>query len=225
VVPFVWQNGGELFDKSYSKALFDQGPATDALEWLVDMRYKSGVSPTAQELTGTNVHNLFLSQQIAMIPIGPWQRALYNSTKELPWDVAPLPRGKKSDTTTNFAGGYPITTQSKAPDDAWVLIRFLTGEESSRTWARLGLSAPARRSAALSNEFVTEAGPPRNAKVYVTYPERSSAPSPDFVGYADVSRVVEEELAPMWRGEAAPRATATKAAARVNEQLTQIARR
>ena len=225
VVPFVWQNGGELFDKAYSRARFDLGPATDALEWLVDMRYKSGVSPTAQELTGTNVHNLFLSQQLAMIPIGPWQRALYNSTKELPWDVAPLPKGKQSDTTANFAGGYPITTQSRSPDDAWVLIRFLTGDESSRTWARLGISAPARRAAALSDAFVAEAGPPKNAKAYVTYPERSSAPSPDFVGFADVNRVIEEELAPMWRGEAAPRAAATSVAARVNELLAQYAKR
>jgi multiple sugar transport system substrate-binding protein len=224
-VPFIWQNGGELFDKSYSKALFDQGPATDALEWLVDMRYKSGVSPTTQELNGTNVHNLFIGQQIAMIPIGPWQRSLYNGTKELPWDVAPLPKGKKSDITANFAGGYPITTQSKSPDDAWVLIRFLTGEESSRTWAKTGTSAPARRAAALSKEFLTEAGPPKSAQVYVTYPEKSSAPSPDFVGYGDVNSAIEEELAPIWRGEAAPRAAATSAAARANELLKQFAKK
>ena len=47
-----------------------------------------------------------------MIPIGPWQRSLYNGTKDLPWDVAPLPKGKKSDLTANFApaGGETLET-------------------------------------------------------------------------------------------------------------------
>jgi multiple sugar transport system substrate-binding protein len=224
-VPFVWQNGGELFDKTNSKALFDQGPATDALEWLADMRFKTGVSPKPDDLNGTNVHTLFMRQQLAMIPIGPWQRAIYNGAQDLPWDVAPLPKGKKSDTTATFSGGYPITTQSSVPDDAWVLIRFLTGEDSSLTWAKMGTSAPARRSAALSKQFLSEAGAPKHAQTYVSYPERSSAPSPDFVGYADVNTVIEEELAPMWRGEAAPRAAATKAAARANELLQRSAKR
>jgi len=220
-VAFVWQNGGELFDQQYSKAALDQAPAVEAFTFLTDMFYKWHVAPTPADLASAkrSMDQLFTDQKIATRITGPWNRGIYNQAKDLDWDVIPLPKGKDSDVTPLFVGGYPITTQSKQPDDAWDLVQFLTSKDSAPAWAKVGTSSPARKSAASSSAFLSEAGPPKNAKVYVDYAAQSGRPSPDFAGYVDVGKTIEDQLAPMWQGKIAPQEALTKAAPVVNALL------
>jgi multiple sugar transport system substrate-binding protein len=213
-IAFIWQNGGTLFNQTFSQATFTATPTVGAYTFLTDMLYKYHVAPTPKDLADAkqSMAQLFVNEKIASYIVGPWDRDIFNQGKNLTWDAAPLPKGAASDTTPLFVGGYPITSQSKQPADAWTLVQFLTGKDSSLAWAKVGTSSPARQSAASSPAFLTQAGPPKNAKeVYVDYPAQAGRPSPDFAGYSDVSSALEKAVAPMWQGTVTPQEALTKA--------------
>lgn len=220
-IAFVWQNGGDLFNQTFSQATFTQAPTIGAYTFLSDMLHKYHVAPTPKDLADAkqSMAQLFVNEKIASYIVGPWDRNIFNQGKNLTWDAAPLPKGAASDVTPLFVGGYPITTQSKQPADAWTLVQFLTGKDSSLAWAKVGTSSPARQSAASSPAFPTEAGPPKNAKVYVDYPAQAGRPSPDFAGYSDVSSALEKAVAPIWQGTITPQEALTKAEPVVNALL------
>ena len=221
-IAFIWQNGGGLFNQTFSQATFTAAPTVGAYTFLTDLLYKYHVAPTPKDLADAkqSMAQLFVNEKIASYIVGPWDRDIFNQGKNLTWDAAPLPKGAASDTTPLFVGGYPITTQSKQPADAWTLVQFLTGKDSSLAWAKVGTSSPARQSAASSPAFLTQAGPPKNSKaVYVDYPAQAGRPSPDFAGYSDVSSALEKAVAPMWQGTVTPQEALTKAEPVVNALL------
>jgi multiple sugar transport system substrate-binding protein len=221
-IAFIWQNGGDLFNQTFSQATFTAAPTVGAYNFLTDMLYKYHVAPTKKDLADAkqSMAQLFVNEKIASYIVGPWDRDIFNQGKNLTWDAAPLPKGAASDTTPLFVGGYPITTQSKQPADAWTLAQFLTGKDSSLAWAKVGTSSPARQSAASSPAFLTDAGPPKNSKaVYVEYRAKSGRPSPDFAGYSDVSSALEKAVAPMWDGTVTPQEALAKAEPSVNALL------
>ena len=220
-IAFIWQNGGDLFNQTFSQATLTQAPTIGAYNFLTDLLYKYHVAPTPKDLAAAkqSMAQLFVNEKVASYIVGPWDRDVFNQGKNLTWDAAPLPKGAASDTTPLFVGGYPITTQSKQPADAWTLVEFLTGKDSSLAWAKVGTSSPARQSAASSPAFLTEAGPPKNSNVYVTYPAQAGRPSPDFAGYSDVSSALEKAVAPMWQGTITPQEALTKAQPVVNALL------
>jgi multiple sugar transport system substrate-binding protein len=157
VVAFIWQNGGELFDKDLTKCLLDSDESIGAVQFLMDMIYKYGASPTPIEAKslGMGGDDMFMSGLVAMRIVGPWVRNRYNAKEGLDYDVVPLPDGKVC-ATPLFVGGFGITTGSKYREQAWEYTRFLTSKEAHNLWASYGESSPARKSAALSDAFLVQ---------------------------------------------------------------------
>src|SRR5436853_6995391 len=73
---FIAMNGGTFLDKPFGQNFhFDQAPATQALQFLVDLVNKYHVSPAATETNnnGSVAFQLYDGGKAAMVPAGSWE--------------------------------------------------------------------------------------------------------------------------------------------------------
>lgn len=103
--------------------------AIEALKLIVDLVNKDKVVPS---FTNTNFEKLrseFAAGKVAMMPDWNGVPSVISELKpNFEWGIAPLPTWKT--TGTMLTGGdstYAIAANAKNPEDAWKLIKFLTG--------------------------------------------------------------------------------------------------
>ena len=117
-----------------------------------------------------------------MIFAGRSLSAQLHKDEGLGWDVCPMPRRLKRATTLSVQG-YGISSFSPHPDEAWKLIRFLTGPTGQTKLAMSGKSIPARVSAGQS-------------RVFLDYPGKLSINNRAFIDSLFYARPLE--TAPRW---------------------------
>jgi multiple sugar transport system substrate-binding protein len=71
--PMIWQQGGEVLDKSNKKALFAGPQGVKALQLLSDMALKDKSLYPDQTPDTMKMYGLFNAGKMAMIVTGPWQ--------------------------------------------------------------------------------------------------------------------------------------------------------
>jgi multiple sugar transport system substrate-binding protein len=126
--PFLWQAGGEFYDRDSTRATLDTPEATEALNYMAEL-YANGVPKThvpIEQGMRTGDYPLVIS--------GNWKIiSLTLSAPEIKekWDIAMLPRGP-SGKRTAFVGGriMSIFSSSKMKDEAWEFIKFLFEPEN-----------------------------------------------------------------------------------------------
>ena len=97
---FAWANGAELFDKDYKKCLADDERVVEALQTMLDMRFKHRVAPDAAALQlmtqsgiNTGAQQLFFENHVAMaiFPVARIGEARTQAKGK--WDLAVAPQG------------------------------------------------------------------------------------------------------------------------------------
>jgi ABC-type glycerol-3-phosphate transport system substrate-binding protein len=71
--PMIWQQGGDVLDRSNKKALFGGAQGVKALQLLSDMALKDKSLYADQTPDTQKMYGLFNSGKMAMIVTGPWQ--------------------------------------------------------------------------------------------------------------------------------------------------------
>ena len=140
---FIWQNGGEVFDRDIepTQALIDQPPAVEALEFYFGLSSQYHVSPTPAEVQQTPLVDLFAAGRVAMFQEGRSPSIPFKSIRDFEWGIAPLPHQKVSASILNWAG-WCLSSQSKAPEAAWTFIQWLASEEGERIFVQGGNALP-----------------------------------------------------------------------------------
>jgi multiple sugar transport system substrate-binding protein len=95
------------------------------------------------------------------------------------WDLAPMPwfvapggqRARKAGLEMEF---FALTGGGTAPDQAWVVAKYLTGKDNIAWSSEAGFGIPAIKALAESKAFLDPAKPPARAKVFL-----------DAFGYAE----------------------------------------
>ncbi|MGH2371529.1 MAG: ABC transporter substrate-binding protein, partial [Chloroflexota bacterium] len=160
--PKVWQEGGDVVDRTRAKFTLHQSPAVDQMQWIAELVTKQRVHPFGDEFPGTNAREVWNSSRIGMVvSISVWTNYLQS---QFEWDVAHLPRGKTRSTRTASAG-HSMTAQSKNKDAAWEWLKFIGSKPAYEHWAKTGLTIPTHKEVASSNLFLNPDLPPKNAKI------------------------------------------------------------
>lgn len=142
-MPFVWQNGGRIFDDKGNVAVTE--PAfVEALRFYSKL-FKNKVAPL--DAQGTNLFQEFAAGRMPMYFSGPW---MVNLTHEqVPqidgkWSVALMPQKKSR---TSFIGGcnFVIFKNSKHKKAAWRFIEFMASAKNQVEWFKVSGSLPANR--------------------------------------------------------------------------------
>ena len=192
----------------------DQPAATEALQWLADLRNVYNVAPKPNELGTEDQGKLFTDRKIAMYVNGYSSGITFASVPGLKFDVAPTPQGKAR-ATVLVPIMYVVPKQAQHPDQAFVLMKFLAGPQAQRNHATLGAGFPGYKSVAESDVFLkNESAGYKNKKVFLdmlAYARPIDSPP----ALSKVIGVFTTELAPVWEGKR----TAKEATAEIKRQV------
>ena len=134
----IWANGGDILSSDEKKCVMDQAPATQAIQFLEDLRFKYHVAPQVTDLQTENSNDLFNTGRVGMnfsqsSQIG---RLVVTWKAKVPWEVAPLPKGSAGPANVMTFTSLGIAKSSKSAQDAWTFNRFLVSPESVKLWVQ-----------------------------------------------------------------------------------------
>ena len=167
---FVLSEGGRIVDnvKHPTKCLLNSPESMEGLQFLVDLSHKYKVSPTSNTFRnlGLGVIQMFMMQRVAMFHSGIWETPVVRKAKDFDWDVAMFPKGPKG--IRKFATGgtaYGILKTTKYPEQAWEVLKALSGDGGQIMLAESGLAQPANKKIAEGEHFAGSNKPPLNKKM------------------------------------------------------------
>ncbi|HEY8347048.1 MAG TPA: ABC transporter substrate-binding protein [Symbiobacteriaceae bacterium] len=144
-VPFIYMNGGKLFNEDKTEAYFNSPEAVAAAEFYVGLVTKDKVAATPKALGAEWAGDALAKGKAAMVLEGHWMIPfLQEAAPNLKYGVAELPAGPKGKSNFVFTVAYAVSKDSKHPDAAFKLVNYLTSEEAQRQQIRLGLELPSR---------------------------------------------------------------------------------
>ena len=128
------------------------------VQFLADMRWVHHVIPQPGE------DGSFAAGRSAMVFDGPWSIIWRRQNHKFEWDVTYVPGKRRSG--VHAGSGFMVSSQTKHPEEAYLLWKELTGEEFlSEVMAKRGRGAPGRISAW---RFLRQPGlPPANVNVFM----------------------------------------------------------
>ncbi len=157
MMPWIWQAGGDFLDEKGEKGVAGVTPYFEqnvrAFQFLYDLIHKDKCAPDAKVVDQVGIPSLFIGGKLAMCVYGRWACLNFKEIRDFRWNVAPLPRNKNKATVV-LTVGYGISSRTKKPNDAWELVKHLTGIEGQTQVAQSGLAVPARKSVAQSPQFL-----------------------------------------------------------------------
>jgi ABC-type glycerol-3-phosphate transport system substrate-binding protein len=207
VMPDAWiyDFGGSFVDniKHPTKWTFATDPNTlKGMVFRSDMIYKYKIMMPPASLSsigGAGTGDLFTNGTEAMFLSGIWKTPSFRQIKNFKWDVVMLPKGPGGVRGFGTGGsGYGILTSSPHKDEAWELVKFISGQEGEKKLAQTGLAQPALMAEA--NTTFLDNQDPKNKKMlldavqYVKYP-------PMCKNWSEVYQsLIVPELDKVWSG-------------------------
>jgi multiple sugar transport system substrate-binding protein len=183
----------------------DDPMAIEAIQWMADLRVKHKVSriPSAPPAT-------FATGKVALNAAGAWDAANNRRDMQDDWDWAPLPQFKgKQRVSMGQASPVIMSANSKVKDQAWQLMRYLSGPVGQELAMARGTSQPILKAQAKSEAF-TKLTPP-HAHSVVVEETKYAVPPPYGPSYLEVQALVSKVLAPIYTGEQTARQAITAA--------------
>jgi len=195
--PFIWANGGRLFDDdSMPRALALDPAAAEALQWYADLTVRHHVAPTTAEMQAVGFPNggaLFNAGRAALSAGSAGFRGLKQSVKGLfRYDCQVLPAGKAGRAAATWADCLSLPATTRQPDTAARFLAHATGPAGARLLAPLGANLPSIESIARSKEWVEADGLNRPAALDTIARARPVPPSPTWPD------VMTQALEPLW---------------------------
>jgi multiple sugar transport system substrate-binding protein len=150
---WLWARGAKFLDNSGRRWTFNIPETIRAYEWLVDLRRRWKVVPGPSDLQGLG--NLFYAGRAAMSLNYPNNlRELY-ARPQLDWDVTHFPKGIDGQRyTRETADGVGLPEGLKQVEPAWTFLKWLVSADAAKVFTRAGRAVPARRSAAMSADYI-----------------------------------------------------------------------
>ena len=139
----------------------------------------------------------FLSGRIGMAgPFGRWKVPIYRLITDFDWDFAPLPHAVGHEPANGiFTSAWGMSAKTQHANEAWLLVRYLCGEEGQRLIAEQGLAIPTMIRVAESPAFNDATLKPINDGVYLDMiPYARAIDWPADPKYLDMLRKRMEEI-------------------------------
>ncbi len=194
--------GGKFMDPEARTSTYDSPEVISALKFLWELIHVHKVHPPPS----LRIHETgsFSTGKTAMSIAGVWNIRANNDSKYL-WDIAPIPRDRL-DRPSGLSGGgmgHCMNANTKYPNMAWKLIKFLSSEISQRSLARSGTSVPVLRKAAQSEDFLADFDRPPRKSYPVIWKSLSGrySPSEFTLGYTEYMRLARNEIDTIWQDE------------------------
>jgi multiple sugar transport system substrate-binding protein len=153
VMPFVWDNGGAELSDDASKSTINSAEAEKGVDFVAQLVKQGLFDKSMLERDGTQVENQFKGGRLAVWIGGPWVLSTIDRTDDKNWvkaarenvGVAAMPTGPAGKAFT-FVGGSNLMMykSSKNKNEAWALMKYLSGDSVQKNYAELLSFFPAR---------------------------------------------------------------------------------
>ncbi len=120
--------------------------ALTAMEWLRARIWDDHVMATPLDVNNRSTRQAFVDQSVAMVEDGSWALKDILTNADFRIGVAPLPAGPARRVTLATTDGFGIAAQTRNPEAAKALLKFLLSPEYGRAMARANFLQPARAS-------------------------------------------------------------------------------
>ncbi len=193
LVPWIWQNGGELLDDSLEHSRMAEPEVIDAIGFLRKLLHEEKLASFDASFENQFSQGLFQSGRCAFYgPVGYWETYRFKYIKDFRWDVVPLPRKKRAATAIAMTG-YVVPRTSREPKLAAEFITKLAGPEYQYTLAEIGNGVPALKEAAYSKSFLSPDRPPDSEHVFLdVLPNARFMPS--LANWRKIESICQAEL-------------------------------
>lgn len=168
---YLRTEGLEVSSDDFQHSRLREPDVRAALERLRSWRFDEEGTLTSGKSQVAAGESVFLSGKVGMAgPFGRWVVPTYRPIKEFEWDFAPLPHGKVK-ANVAFTVSWSIAKQTRYPQEAWELVKFLCGADGQAQAAGLGLAIPTLKAVARSTAFMDPNQKPERDYVYVDQAE------------------------------------------------------
>lgn len=152
--PLIYQAGGRYWSKDGKRTVIDSPEAVRALTYMKSLMKTYSFTHSSSQRGGLGPDKFFEQGKIAIYMDGSWRTpSVKKNAPNLRFGVAPLPRGKIPMTVSGSCF-WAVSTQTKHPEEAWKLAKFLSSKSAlTEYWRMLWVAPPARWSALRSPEF------------------------------------------------------------------------
>jgi multiple sugar transport system substrate-binding protein len=145
--------GGHFVDPNDStRCLMGESKSLEAMEWIRARMWDDKVMATSLDVGNVSTRQAFIGQRLAMVEDGSWALKDILTGADFRVGVAPFPAGPEHRVTLATNDGFAIYANTKYPDAAWELMKFLISKDYGRAMARANFLQPARKS--LVDEWV-----------------------------------------------------------------------
>lgn len=137
--PFIWGFGGDYLTPDLKKSALDSAEAKEAFTFFVELYTKHQVVPPG--LTAMNaqeVRTQLAQKKVAMILGSGWTPPIVNALNPdlKAFEVlkaSPAPY-KREQATAIWLSSWIMSPNTKHPDEAWELIKFITSKDIELKW-------------------------------------------------------------------------------------------
>jgi len=144
-------------------------------------------------------------------------------SSNVPWDVAPVPKGRARRAALAHELGIGIPNGVKNQDASWAVVRYLTGADVLTPFARIGRILPSDRS--LWTNAAPADGKPANFKhAFVDVWDEIAIDPPFIPRWQMVQDFWNAELNPVWTGDRPAKDGAAALKARMDQHFAQLKR-
>ena len=221
----IISNGGNWFNSDYSASAANTPEVKEVLQKIRELRTVDGASPEAKLLqnSGMSASQMLQTGKIAMLASGSW--ALQElANMNFPVGVAVLPKFKTAVTHAQ-AHLHAAWANTKHPEEAWKLIKFLSSEEYQLMNVKAGLWLPNRVSL-YSDEgiekWLTEGVHPEGFKNLIPYFTESSVYPYAMLASQQMQNDTNAELDKFFFGEQSVDDTTAQIEKKVNEAFQKL---
>lgn len=219
--PWVWGNGGELFNEDGTKILLDQPPAMEAIQFIADLIHKHRVMPTPDELKAQGGQAaLFQAGNLLAYHNSVNNVALNRRTVTFDWSMSSVPHGKGKQSRAGGGGvGWFMTNSSKVKDEVWELMKVLASKESVRLEAERGEAPPSRRSVANEPAFINPPEPPKGDMKVIVEALESVHTENVMINGTEIDAILDAELGQIWSGKRTAKESVAEAVNKIKPLL------
>jgi multiple sugar transport system substrate-binding protein len=218
--PAVVSNSGMIIDPKTLRYALDRPEAIEAIQQVADLTLTHQVSATAAEMQGGSVLQHLASGRFAMLVGGNWL-LLDLAPLGFKYGAGVLPKLKRPATTmTSSTTG--IWRDTKKPEAAWRLFRFLNTDDYQLPLVRAGLWNPSHTTLLSPSGIQRWLNPgvhPPGYERLVEYMARYGYADIPVVGIRRASAILNEALSQVWSGRATAATVLREAVPRANQAL------
>jgi ABC-type glycerol-3-phosphate transport system substrate-binding protein len=165
--PFLWVNGGELFDLDKNTCVLDSPASIESFQFLQDLVHKHKV--TRNSFSGTpGGSDLFVQGRMAIIHQWFTDIPRYRAEiKDFEWDTVVMPQGRLKKQIGLYKGnGEVLLNGAKNADAGWEFMKHLGSYEGMLIYGVEGRFVPALKKANEAPEYLKSGKPPKNLHTF-----------------------------------------------------------